>query len=65
MESVSPEIVTSLQGYITKSLYPQVQHGLSERSVRIYVKNNLKVQAEHVLETVQESVGEVSQAGSK
>lgn len=73
MESVCPEIVTSLlasgRSYKDisqelKSLYPQVQRGLSERSVRRYVKeNNLKVQAEqHVLETVKESVGEVSQA---
>ena len=49
MESVCPEIVTSLlasgRSYKgisqeLKALYPQIQHGLSERSVRRYVKDN-------------------------
>ena len=71
MESVSPEVITSLlasgQTYKgvsqeLKVLYPQIQRGLSERSVRRYVKdNNLKAEAEQgVMETVKESVTEVS-----
>ena len=71
MESVCPETVTSLlasgQTYKAisqelKSLYPLIQRGLSERSVRRYVKdNNLRAQAEQdVRETVQECVSEVS-----
>ena len=74
MESVCPEIVTSLlasgRSYKDisqelKALYPQIQCGLSERSVRKYVKdNNLRAQAEQdILETVQESI-EVSQAAA-
>ena len=71
MESVCPEVVTSLlasgRSYKDisqelKALYPLIQRGLSERSVRRYVKdNNLRAQAEgYVLETVRESVNEVN-----
>ena len=69
MESVCPEIVTSLlasgRSYKDisqelKALYLLIQRGLSERSVRRYVKDNLRAQAEgYVLETVREGVNEV------
>ena len=43
-----------------KALYPHIQRGLSERSVRRYVKeNNLK--AQDVVAAVHQSVSEVSE----
>ena len=73
MESVCPETVKRLlacgQTYKRmslelKALYPQIQRGLSERSVRRYIKeNNLKTQVEQdVVAAVHESVSEVSEA---
>ena len=70
MESVCPEVVTSLlasgRSYKDisqelKALYPLIQHGLSERSIRRYIMDhNLRAQVEgYVLETVRESGIEV------